>query len=132
MKLTCFSYELFIKDSLNVSTRCILEVGKELDVTTEAAAEEDPLVWRWWLIEEWPEKDAPKDVFPLSLSDGVDEYPMVLSPTIIVIFTFSNFFLLIDRYYMKSVRIMYYSINSNSSAENQNALCQYDYTVAQT
>ena len=51
-----------------MSTRCILEVGKELDVATEAAAEEDPLVWRWWLIEEWPGKDAPKDVFPLTLS----------------------------------------------------------------
>ena len=107
-----------------MSTRCILEVGKELDVTTEAAAEEDPLVWRWWLIEEWPEKDAPKDVFPLSLSDGVDEYPMVLSPTIIVIFTFSNSFLLIDRYYMKSVWTMYYSTNNNSSVEHENALCQ--------
>ena len=77
-----------------MSTRCILEVDKALDVTTEAAsaAEDGPLMWRWWLIEEWPEKDAPKDVFPLSLSDGVDEYPMVLSPTIIVVFTFSNFF----------------------------------------
>ena len=117
LKLTCLSYELLIKDSLQESTRCILEGDTEDAVPA-------PLI-RCLFLWPTPEKD-PKDFAP-TLSVAVVEYPIVAPPpiilcwTILVFVVFYNCSLLFLQVYilcLMCAKLKMFSINSNKFCIN--------------